>query len=332
MIRKGLTALFSVLVVFLLCAFWTPGNAPVESSAGTTATASESSGARTTIARNITLRVYLNEEEGVREIPLEEYVAGVIAAEMPDSYAREALRAQAVSARTFAVHKSALFSGEGCASHADADVCASSGCCQGYFPARPEDHKNAILAASDTRGMIALFHARPIRALYHASSGGHTENAENVYSEALAYLRGVPSPGEESYSRFETIAEMDLSALREAFRSYPDVLLLEQLPLSEQLEVLSRSETGRVTSVRVGLCGMSGSDFRRALGLKSAMFQMEFPGDRVVFHMTGYGHGVGMSQAGAQAMALSGKTFQEILCHYYTGISLSTLSEWLESG
>lgn len=332
MIRKGLMALFSVLVVFLLCAFWVPMETDAPGASDKRAAVTNAPETDAPDADKIMLNVYLNDEKGICQVPLEAYVAGVVAREMPDSYEPEALSAQAVAARTFAVYKSSLFSKEGCASHAGADVCASSACCQGYTAVDETKYKNAVRAAQETQGKIALFHAHPIRALYHASSGGHTENAENVYSEALAYLRGVPSPGEEDYTRFQTETEMTIDDLRKAFRAFPDMLFPDNVPLSEQLEVLSRSDTGRVTEMRVGLTGMSGSDFRRAAGLKSTLFEMEFTDNGVRFRMTGYGHGVGMSQAGAQAMALSGKTHEEILSHYYTGISFSTLAEWLESG
>jgi len=328
MIRKGLTVLFSLAVIMVLCAFLFP-----EKTGADSPSVSEGASYRAqTIWEDQKIKVYLTGENRIREIPLEEYTAGVVAAEMPDSYEKEALRAQAVAARTFALFKSKMYSGEGCLSHKGADVYSSSGCCQGYTEPDKKQNSGAIKASEDTKGVIALFNAHPIRALYHASSGGHTENAENVYSQALAYLRGVPSPGEEAYSRFRTEQKMTISDLRNAFSENPDVIFLDTIPLFDQIEILSRSETGRVTEVRVGLTGMSGSDFRRALGLKSALFDMDFPENDVVFTSTGYGHGVGMSQTGANAMAKNGGSYEEILTHYYTDIEISTLEDWLKSG
>ena len=330
MIRKGLCALFSVTVVLVLCAFFYPASSGTDGFLAEGAVFSGTDAPET--EEEIKISVFLSEEEGIVNMPLEEYVAGVIAAEMPDSYEKEALKAQAVAARTFAVFKSRLNSREGCVSHKGADVCSSSGCCQGYVRASRKEFPNAVKAAEETAGVIALFHARPIRALYHASSGGHTENAENVYSEALAYLRGVPSPGEDGYSRFQTDLALTLEDLRAFFLSDADVLFLDTLPLSEQLEILSRSESGRVTNIRTGLTSMSGNDFRRKVGLKSTLFEMEFTDDGVIFHSTGYGHGVGMSQTGANAMAKNGSAYDEILTHYYTGIELAALESWLGSG
>lgn len=266
-------------------------------------------------------------------IPLEEYVAGVVAAEMPASFAPEALKAQAVAARTYAVQKSALFSGDGCARCPGADVCTSSGCCQGYLnPARADGDRAlaaASLAAACTRGEVLVFRGRPIRAMYHACAGGHTEDAENVYASALAYLRGVDSPGEEAYAQYSAETTRTLSQLRDAFADDGNVAILDELPLEDQFEILSRSASGRVTNIRVGLTAMTGTAFRRALSLKSANFSMAFGEDSIRFFTLGYGHGVGMSQTGADAMARAGSDYAEILNWYYTGVELARLSDLL---
>jgi len=272
------------------------------------------------------LNVYLTDEKRIVQMDLEEYTSGVVFSEMPLSYDPEALKAQAVAARTYAVFKSHFYSGEGCSRHPEADVCTSSGCCQGYRKGAAE---NAQKAAKDTQGEIAVFRKRPIRAMYHASAGGHTEDAENVYTEALAYLRGVPSPGEEAYSQFSGRETLTRSEIAEALREYEDVVILDTLPLSDQLEILETSATGRVMRIRAGLACLLGNDFRRALGLRSANFEMEFSENNVVFQTTGYGHGVGMSQTGADAMAKSGADYKEIIRWYYSGAEVADMHEIL---
>lgn len=274
-------------------------------------------------------------------IPIEEYVAGVVAAEMPADYAPEALKAQAVAARTYAVQKSRFFSGEGCARHPEADVCASSACCQGYLSAQRaretlgESADRALaaasLAAASTQGEVLVFRGHPIRALYHACAGGHTEDAENVYASALAYLRGVESPGEEQYAQFSADTTRTLSQLRDAFAGDENVFISPSVPLEEQFEILSRSAAGRVTGIRVGLTAMTGTDFRKALSLKSANFTMTFGADSIRFSTIGSGHGVGMSQTGADAMAGIGNDYEQILNWYYTDVEIADLSDLLPS-
>ena len=282
---------------------------------------------------SLKLNVYDTADKEIVEMNLEDYVAGVILSEVPSSFDSEALKAQAVAARTFAVFKSALYSGEGCVRHPGADVCTYSGCCQGFsdssaFPDR-DRAKEAVQAAQETDGVIAVFRGAPIRALYHSSAGGHTENAENVYSEALAYLRGVPSPGEEAYKQFSDSITMTFDEIQKALSVRSDILLSPSVPLSDLFEVLERSETKRVLTVRVGLTPLSGNDLRRLLSLKSANFEMEFQDDSITFHTRGYGHGVGMSQTGADAMAKDGKSYEEILKWYYTGIELISVSDYI---
>lgn len=261
-------------------------------------------------------------------IALEAYVAGVVRAEMPLSYAPEALKAQAIAARTYAVQKSHHFSGEGCASHPQADICAEPGCCQGYEPSFALDAADE--AALATAGQVLIFRGHPIRALYHACAGGHTEDAENVFSSAIAYLRGVPSPGEEGYDQYSDQALFDRDGLQVAFQDFPDVELIDGLSLAEQIEVLSRSDAGRVLSIRVGLTALSGSEFRRALGLRSANFSLAFPGDSLRVTSLGSGHGVGMSQTGADAMARSGADCEEILKWYFTDVEIADVFALLE--
>lgn len=332
--KKGLYAVLSLMVIVLLSAFFLPERAGenvekkffgalpglfhMEKKAGPEKENTE-----------ITVDVYLKEEEKILTVPLEEYVAGVVAAEMPMNYQREALNAQAVAARSYALFKSKWYSGEGCLSHPGADVCSSPGCCQGYRPPDEETYRNAIKAAKETENLIVTFRNHPIRALYHACSGGHTENAENVYTEALAYLRGMPSPGEEGHSRYENRVEMHISELAEAFLENENVEFFTDYPLSRQMEILSKTDTGRVKEVRIGLYRMTGNEFRRMLTLDSLNFQMEFDDEKamVTFITKGYGHGVGMSQAGAEAMAQKGKAFGEILMHYYSGVSIQNLNE-----
>ncbi len=268
-----------------------------------------------------TLRVFDGME--VVEMTWEEYLVCVVAGEMPAEYEEEALKAQAVAARTRAVRGR-------CLSHSDADVCTDSRCCQAFLTEEEQDarwgedaalYRARILeAVRETGSLILTYDGEPIEVLYHAVSGGQTEDVEAVYPNALPYLRSVPSPGEEDASRFETVQTFDDEALAAIF---PD----EAADGVVALEVLDRSDSGRVLTIRVGAHTMSGRLFRSALGLSSTNFEIEREDGTVTISQRGYGHGVGMSQAGANAMAKSGATFADILFHYYTGVAISVRTE-----
>ena len=284
---------------------------------------------------DLTLSVWDAQVGAARSIQLEEYVAGVVAAEMPARYHPEALACQAVAARTFAIRRCIALGGNGCPAHPGCDLCADSACCQGYLtPAAQRDkwpgEYSAMAARVEsavrvTAGQILTWEGMPIEVLYHASSGGATEDAAAVFSGSQPYLISVDSPGEEGYAGFETrttFSREDAAALLTA--AFPGCgVTAEALP--HQLELRSSTASGRVDTVAVGSAVISGTLLRQALGLRSTLCTWDFDDTGVTFTTRGYGHGVGMSQAGAQAMAASGSTCAEILAHYYPGTHLSLL-------
>lgn len=278
-----------------------------------------------------TLHAYDPSSSQLLTMDLEEYILGVVAGEMPASYETEALKAQAVAARSFVAQK--IESGSGCSRHAAADVCLDSSHCQAYLSpeARRERwgedfslyEEKLRLAVQDTRALVAFYDGRPIRALYHASSGGQTEDVLAVFQMDLPYLAGVSSPGEEETGNFENTLMLSRSEVANRLAPLGKVSAKK---LEKQLEVLQRSDSGRVLTIRVGQNEVSGREFRSALGLNSTCFTLEYTDSSILFHTRGYGHGVGMSQAGANAMAKDGADFEEILLHYYTGVTLQSWS------
>lgn len=289
-----------------------------------------------------TIRLY-NEEQGRIEIlPLEDYVAGCVAAEMPASYAPAALQCQAIAARTYAARKSQQYAGSGCVTHPGANVCSDSTCCQGYLPQEkwPEKWGNShdamgqrvMQAAKATSGVILTWEGQPCEMLYHACSGGQTADAAEVFARDVPYLVSVSSPGEEHYSGFsvtQTFSRNDVA--KQLVNAFPGCGVKADT-LSSDLRRLSSTASGRVKEMLVGDKTVSGTEFRKALGLRSSAFTWTFTADEISFHTTGYGHGVGMSQAGAQAMASNGASWQEILSHYYPGTTPITLPQKEESG
>ena len=281
------------------------------------------------------IRLFDEAQGKVVTIPLEQYVAGVVAAEMPASYHLEALKAQAVAARTRAVHSSVSFGGTGCTKHPGADVCSDSTNCQGYLDAAAREQKwgastqayeaRIYRAVKETQGSVMTYEGEPITVLYHAVSGGHTEDVEEVFAQTLPYLRGVESQGEENTPKYQTSQTFDLSdAANILNKAFPGADLLPDT-LALQIVITERTKTGRVSRVQVGNREVTAGEFRAALSLNSAMFTVSSTEKSITFNEKGYGHGVGMSQAGANAMAASNASWQSILQHYYTGIQITPL-------
>ena len=266
--------------------------------------------------------------ETVREMDLGSYLVGVVRAEMPASFEPEALKAQAVAARTYTLYK--LQSG---GNHGpDADVCTDSACCQAYLgedQARANwgdlagDYEAKIEAAvRETGGQAILYGGVPILAVFHASSAGLTRAAGDVWVNDLPYLQAVPSPeaGEgipNYYSRVEFTGEELRAKLQAAF---PGADLSGDM--GGWFGEARRDAAGTVVTVSLGGVTAKGAQIRGALGLRSACFTWEVQEGKMVFFVTGHGHGVGLSQYGANQLALEGADYREILTHYYTGVTV----------
>lgn len=261
---------------------------------------------------------------------LEEYLIGVVAAEMSSLSEPAALEAQAVAARTFtALHMQGRAKcGSGCT------VCDDIMCCQAYITAADmktawgdkykERFDKIRSAVMRTEGLVAVYEGRLISALYHASSGPATENSEEVFAVAQPYLVSVDS--REGDAEMVSVQEFSVAeAVERINAAFPQVDM--KIPLNEKdFEVWGRSDSGRVQLIRVGEGAVTGTALRMALGLKSTAFTVEFDDTTVRFTCLGYGHGVGMSQLGANEMAKQGADFIEILEHYYTGIDIARLT------
>lgn len=273
--------------------------------------------------RGETVAVFI-EDVGLTDMPLEQYVLGVVAAEMPASYHLEALKAQAVAARTRAVRQ---MLDKGCERCQGADVCTDSGHCQGFltlgqcqklWQGELGGYQSRISQAVDqTRGVTLCYQGQPIEVLYHAISGGRTEDAQTVFSQAQPYLVSVESRGEEGargYSQTLTMTREEAAA--RLCEHFPDCGATAG-NLEEMLRIHKYLESGRVDTLWLGQQQIKASELRSALGLRSTWFELRFTENEIHFDQKGYGHGVGMSQAGANAMAAEGYDYAEILKHYY---------------
>lgn len=240
----------------------------------------------------------------VSEMAEEEYLAGVIAAELPGGFLMEARKAQAVAARTYARSRGDK--------HPGADVCTDAACCQAYRESyAPAD----LQAARETAGLVMTYGGELIDATFFSGSGGRTEAAAAVWGADVPYLQSVESPGEQSPNDEVTIT---LPAGEFAERLGIDP---EGEP-EEWLGAMERTAGGGVARWEIGGQEFTGTELRRLLNLKSTAMEIT-PGEKFTITTHGFGHRVGLSQYGAQAMAERGCGFREILEHYYIGVELT---------
>lgn len=275
------------------------------------------------------LRILLG--DAVTEMTMEDYLRGVVRAEMPASFEEEALKAQAVAARTYTIHK---MNGSGSSNHPEADACDDINCCKAYLGEEDAAANWGMAAAlyeekirqavRETDGEVILYADEPVLAVFHSSSAGSTRPAGEVWQQDLPYLQSVASPeNETSVPDYHSEAAFPLTQFKETvLAQYPTANLSG--PPSNWFTNIKQTENGSVLSLQVGGVSLSGTQLRSLLGLRSAAFTIDFSETEVIFSVTGYGHGVGMSQYGANVLAGEGKTYREILAHYYVGTEIGT--------
>ena len=275
-----------------------------------------------------TLRV-LQKDGAVEALTMADYLWRVVAAEMPASFEGEALRAQAVCARTYSLWRQAAGSHE-----ADgADVCTDSSCCQAYLSPEDaaqrwgEDDKTYSAkiagAVADTDGQVLVYNGAPIQAVFFSSADGSTAGAEEVWGRSLPYLVPVDSPEGDEVPNYRSTVTLPADSVRRLAQGAGLDCDLSGEP-DRWFQNLTRSASGRVASVELGGVELSGGAARSLFSLRSASFDVTEEDGTFTFTVTGYGHGVGMSQYGANAMARTGSGWREILAHYYTGAELQT--------
>ena len=277
-----------------------------------------------TVPETVSMPMRLHKPDGsVEEMDMDAYLVGVVLAEMPASFEPEALKAQAVVARTY-TQKAYETGGK----HGDGSVCTKSSCCQAYITEEnylaqggTQEGVDKIKAAiAATSGYVLTYEGELIEATYFSCSGGSTEDAAAVWGTDFPYLQAVSSPGEENAphdtdtvtftpGEFQAALGVDLSG---SPRSW--------------FGITTYTEGGGVASMTIGGESYTGTQLRSLLGLRSTAFTVT-AGEEITITTKGYGHRVGMSQYGADAMAVTGSTFEEILAYYYQGTSLARLDE-----
>lgn len=274
-------------------------------------------------AETFSQTICVMDQDTLLEMELDEYILGVILGEMPAEFELDALKAQAVASRTYTLRKVLKQN-----KHTDARVCTDASCCQAYIRTdyylshigSESDVERVRLAVDETTGQVITYEGNLIEATYFSCSGGMTEDAAAVWGTSVPYLVAVQSPGEESSSFFQKQYRF---SKKEFLRKLG---IPETTELSESSIRMIATAGGGVDQMEISGMLFSGTQLRMLLGLPSTAFSVTIAADYVLISTRGYGHRVGMSQYGADAMAVEGSTYEQILLHYYPGTELVRLS------
>lgn len=279
-----------------------------------------------------TVKVLHTKTGSVENLNLDEYLYGVVSAEMPASFEKEALKAQSIVARTYTIYKIIHNAGK----HQEADICDDSGCCQAWISKedrlnkwdekeRKSNWNKIVSAVKETKGKIITYNGELINAFFHSNSGGSTEAPINVWGgSGYPYLQTVQTSGEEAYTQYKSEVNMQKQELIDKIKSkYQDFSI--NFEEENAIQILEYTKGNRVKTIKIGNKNLSGVEVRSIFGLKSANFEVKIDGDNIIFSVIGYGHGVGMSQTGADSLAKQGKNCEEIITHFYIGVEIIDL-------
>ena len=271
----------------------------------------------------VEVAVYRTSTKQMEQLPLEKYVTGVVAAEMPADFEMEALKAQALTARTYIVRQ--ITTGDRVGLPAGADTSDTE--FHQVFKNEVElkelwgaDYswkmERVNKAVQETVGQILTYEGQPIEATFFSTSNGFTENSEDYWSNSFPYLRSVQSPWDKNSPKFSDQVILPINE----FERKLGVTVANK---SEVGTITERTAGKRVGKVNISGKVLSGKEIREKLGLKSTDFSWTVKGNNIVIATKGYGHGVGMSQYGANGMATEGKDYQQIVKHYYQGVEIA---------
>lgn len=278
-----------------------------------------------------TVSVYVADEEKVEEMDINEYLKCVVAAEMPADFEDEALKAQAVAARTYLyAHIEAAQNGNIAESHNGAPICTDSTHCQAYITEQKrreswggdadEKWNKISTAVEDTTGQIMTYNGEIISAVFHSTSSGTTEAAVDVWGRDVPYLQSVSSVGDEQSPKYHS----ELTVSEDEFKNTIDEKVSGTDWSKGLFSNINRSEAGGIVSLDVGGVNIKGTELRTIFSLRSTNVDLAQNNGNVTMSVKGYGHGVGMSQYGANYLASQGENYEEILKTYYTGIEIET--------
>lgn len=277
------------------------------------------------------IRLLHKDTNEVEQLNIEDYLYNVVSAEMPADFEKEALKAQAVVARTYTIYK------VNNKKHEEADICDDSSCCQAWISkenrynkweeSKREEYWNKIVdCVNETKGKIITYENEPINAFFHANSGGKTELPINVWGgNTMPYLQIVETSGENEYSGYSSEVKLTYDELINKLKEkYQDIKI--DFNNDEDIKILERTNSDRVKTIKLGNHELSGVELRTILGLKSTNFEFSKDKNMIIFKVIGYGHGVGMSQTGADSLAKKGENYEQIINHFYSGITIKDIN------
>ena len=279
-----------------------------------------------------TIKLLHTKTNEVEEVALDTYLCNVVSAEMPADFEKEALKAQAIVARTYTIYKINN------KKHDNADICDDSTCCQAWISkedrlARWEENKeekwNKIEeCVNETKGKIITYDNQPINAFFHSNSGGKTELPVDVWGGGsnMPYLQVVETAGEDGYTQYNSEVELTNEEILEKLKEkYSDIQI--DFNNDEDIKIVEYTSSERVKTIKFGNHEISGTEARSIFGLKSTNFEVTKEDGKIKFTVKGYGHGVGMSQTGADSMAKSGSSAEDIIKHFYVGVEIKDVNE-----
>lgn len=268
----------------------------------------------------------------VLELDLDEYLVGVVSAEMPANYNLEALKAQAVVARTYTLYTIMNSKGK----HGNGVICSDSSCCQAWLSkddrlakwdenVREQNWEKIKDAVYSTKGEVIEYEGKVIDAFFHSNSGGKTEIPVNVWGGTdFPYLKVVETAGEDAYSQYSSQVELSKRDFENKVKEkYKDFSI--DWSDADSIKIIEYTDSGRVRTIKVGNKNLSGVEARSLFGLKSANFECKIENESVKFSVIGYGHGVGLSQTGADSMAKNGVSYKDIILHFYANVEIVSM-------
>lgn len=283
------------------------------------------------------IKVYITKTKSIKQISLENYIVGVVSSEMPAEFNIEALKAQAIAARTFAVAHMSVYGGKPYNHGKGADVTDDVEC-QVYMDKEerikswPSNSSNEYWnkineAVNDTRGQVITYDGSVIKEpLYFAISSGKTEDSKEVLGDDEPYLKSVTSEGENvGHNKYKSQVKITYSSFIDKVKKVYKNSNLNYSNVMNSITILSRTKGDGVKEIKIGNNTITGVKFRSIMGINSTNFVIKYNSDNIEIDCTGYGHDVGMSQWGANVMAQNGKSYSDILKHYYTGINIEKL-------
>jgi len=274
------------------------------------------------------VQLHRSKTDTIEELPLEQYIRGVIAAEMPADFQLEALKAQALAARTYFINKWSRSTGPISDDYRIDQAYLSDAELKLRWGGTYIENSNRInQAINETKGMILTYENTPIEAFFFSTSNGYTENSEDVWSSKIPYLRSVESPWDTISPKFQETKIIPISEVHDKLLLTVPVTAWSGQDTIPRMAAIKRSNGKRIVEMVIGDQKFTGREIREKLGLNSTHFTVAIKGNDMHFTTFGYGHGVGMSQWGAEAMAREGKTATEIARYFYQGIEIKPYTE-----